>query len=81
MATLSEASKAMTAERESGSTIVWITMAEAAQRLQVDYRTMRRWIADGLIDARRFGPRLVRVNAASLDLAGDPLVWQEPMAS
>ena len=30
-------------------------------------RTIRRMIADGLIEAERFGPRLIRVNSTSLE--------------
>ena len=34
---------------------------------------MRRYIALGLVQAERLGPRLIRVNLTSLETAGRPL--------
>ena len=45
----------------------WGTVAEAATILSVSEKTIRRRIIDGTIDARRFGPRLIRVDLESLD--------------
>ena len=53
----------------------WVTIAEAADALSVSIKTIRRRIADGSLDARRIGPRLIRVNLASLELVGEPVAW------
>ncbi|WP_084003382.1 excisionase family DNA-binding protein [Agromyces aureus] len=53
---------------------MWITIQEAATRRDVSTRTIRRMISAGLIEAERFGPRLIRVNAVSLEHAGRSLV-------
>ena len=43
-----------------------IGLQEAADRCGVHYRTIRRWVADGRLDAVRVGPRLLKVDAAEL---------------
>mgnify|MGYP000085349382 CR=1 FL=1 len=53
----------------------WITMKEAALRFGVCERTIRRWIADGYIRARRFGPRLIRVDANSIVEGSESVIW------
>jgi excisionase family DNA binding protein len=47
--------------------LVLLDRAEAAERLHVSERTVRRYGKDGLLDERRIGPRLVRVTEASVD--------------
>jgi excisionase family DNA binding protein len=47
--------------------VQYITIKDAAAKVGVHPRTVRRWIEDGLIDAYRVGPRVVRIDAASLD--------------
>jgi excisionase family DNA binding protein len=44
----------------------WGTIQQAAERYQVSPQTIRRYITHGLIEAERFGPRLIRVNLASI---------------
>lgn len=44
----------------------WFTIEQAANRLQMSTRTVRRRITDGSLPAQRLGPRLIRVNAQSL---------------
>ncbi|MEO7980341.1 MAG: helix-turn-helix domain-containing protein [Sporichthyaceae bacterium] len=44
-----------------------IPLAEAAASRGVSTRTVRRWIAAGLLPAYRVGPRLVRINPEDLD--------------
>ncbi|TFB92880.1 DNA-binding protein [Cryobacterium sp. HLT2-28] len=51
----------------------WGTIREAATRRAVSTKTIRRYIARGLVQAERFGPRLIRVNLASLDAVGHSL--------
>lgn len=52
---------------------VELTIAEAAMRLGVDPKTIRRWISSGTLAARRVGPRLIRIRVADLDAIGTPL--------
>lgn len=50
-----------------------ISLNDAADRLGVNYRTIRRWIAAGRIDAVRVGPRLLKIDAAQLDRVMSPV--------
>lgn len=50
-----------------------ISLAEAAERLGLSERTVRRYIADGTITAYRLGRRSVRVDPQSLDNMFHPL--------
>ena len=49
------------------------TVQEAADYLKVSTKTIRRYISQGLVEAERVGPRLIRVNLASLDNLGRSL--------
>lgn len=53
------------------------TIAQAAEHANVSTKTIRRWISQGLVEAERVGPRLIRVNLASLDRLGTPLQYVE----
>ena len=44
----------------------WGTIQQAADRYQVSTKTIRRYITQGIIEAERFGPRLIRVNLSSI---------------
>lgn len=44
----------------------WITVHDAAERIKASDDTIRRMIAREEIIAKRFGPRLIRIDAASL---------------
>jgi hypothetical protein len=55
--------------------IEWISMKEAGLRWGVHYQTVRGWVSAGLIDGRRFGPKLIRVDAASFERMGTALAW------
>ncbi len=57
------------------SPVQWGTIKDAAARRQISTKTVRRYIAQGLIQAERFGPRLIRVNLTSLDTLGKPLQY------
>nr|WP_069403191.1 helix-turn-helix domain-containing protein [Mycolicibacterium holsaticum] len=50
-----------------------ITIQAAAEMLAVDPRTIRRWIAQGRLKARRVGPKLIRVELASVEAMGQPV--------
>jgi len=43
-----------------------ISLTQAAESLDVNPRTIRRWIAAGRLPAYRVGPRLVKVDPADL---------------
>lgn len=43
-----------------------ISMQDAAEQCGVDYRTVRRWVSQGQLNAVRVGPRLIRINANDL---------------
>lgn len=53
----------------------WGTIAEAAEWIGVNPRTIRRMISRGELEARRIGPRLIRVRMDKLDSLGQPLAW------
>jgi excisionase family DNA binding protein len=42
-------------------------LQEAADYCDVDYRTIRRWLAAGHLNAYRVGPKLIKVDVAELD--------------
>jgi len=44
----------------------WLTIGQVAERLTVDPRTVRRWIAAGKLAAGRAGPRIVRIRSRDL---------------
>lgn len=50
-----------------------LTIDEAAERVAVSVGTIRRWIADGVLPARRIGPRVIRIAADDLDKIGEPV--------
>lgn len=56
----------------------WVTMDDAAAEISVSRKTIRRMITRGEIEAKRFGPRLVRVNISSLIRSGRDLQWRDP---
>jgi excisionase family DNA binding protein len=53
----------------------WGTQQEAADIKSLSLKTIRRYISQGLIEAERVGPRLIRVNLNSLDNLGRPLQY------
>lgn len=50
-----------------------IGLQEAADRCGVCYRTIRRWIANGDLDAVRVGRKLLKVDAAAVDALKQPV--------
>ena len=75
MVSVSHARRALTEEANRNPGVEWIFIKEAATRLCVHHQTIRDWIREGRIDARRFGPKLIRIDAASLDAMGEPITW------
>lgn len=45
----------------------WITQAQAAERLNVTGRTVRRMIAEGDLPAYRLGSRMLRIDERDVD--------------
>ncbi|MGP4058501.1 helix-turn-helix domain-containing protein [Mycobacterium sp. 4D054] len=50
-----------------------VSIQHAADHLGVDPRTVRRYIAQGRLKARRIGPRLIRIERGSLENLGRPV--------
>jgi excisionase family DNA binding protein len=50
-----------------------IGLKQAGERYSVHYRTVRRWIAAGRLNAVRVGPRLLKVAVADLDKLKSPV--------
>jgi hypothetical protein len=59
--------------RPEPSNRTWIPLAEAADLIGVVPKTIRRWIADERVIARRFGPKLIRVELESLMNMGESM--------
>lgn len=53
----------------------WGTIQNAAERFQFSTKTIRRWITQNRIEAKRFGPRLIRVNLNSVESMGRSLQY------
>ena len=51
----------------------YITVAQTAEHIGVTERTVRRYIAEGRITGVRIGPKMIRVEAASLDRLAKPM--------
>ncbi|MGV0875435.1 helix-turn-helix domain-containing protein [Mycolicibacterium sp. XJ879] len=49
------------------------SIRQAANWLGVDQKTIRRYIASGLLKASRVGPRLIRIDRESLLKLGKPI--------
>lgn len=50
-----------------------VGLTEAADRLNVSYRTLRRWINEGRLNAVRVGPKLLKVSLEDLDKLHQPV--------
>jgi len=53
----------------------WGTIADASARFSLSVDTVRRMITRGEIEAKRFGPRLIRVNLTSIEASARPLQY------
>lgn len=50
-----------------------ITLAEAAESLTLDEKTIRRYISSGMLTGYRIGPRVIRVDAAEVEALARPI--------
>ncbi len=57
-----------------------ISLTEAADRLDVSTRTLRRYIAAGRLTGYRVGPRLIKIDPAELDQVPTAVVHREHIA-
>ncbi len=55
------------------SNVGWVPIDEASEYFSLHRDTIRRMITRGEIEAKRFGPKLIRVNLASIERAAKPL--------
>jgi excisionase family DNA binding protein len=56
---------------------VWPTCQQVAEARQTSVRTIYRRVADGTLEARRIGPRLIRINPESVASWGAPAAERE----
>ncbi len=45
----------------------YMTPKEVATELEVSSATITRWVRDGVIPAKRFGPRVIKISRAEVD--------------
>lgn len=53
----------------------WVTLSHAADHFDVSTDTIRRMISRGEVEARRFGPRLIRIRISDVVAAARPLSY------
>ena len=58
-----------------------ITFDDASGRLALDPKTIRRYVAQGLLTGYRVGPRALRLDAAEVDALAQPIPTSAGMAS
>jgi len=54
----------------------YLTIQEVAQLYAVSERTVRNWIREGKLEARRIGGRVIRIESRSLDTLNEPVQFQ-----
>ena len=54
----------------------YLTIQEVAQLYAVSERTVRNWIYEGKLEARRVGGRVIRIESRSLDSLTEPVQFQ-----
>lgn len=54
----------------------FLSVQEASDELGVSTKTVRRWISEGRLTARRAGPRLIRIANSDLDKMMSPVGGQ-----
>jgi excisionase family DNA binding protein len=59
--------------KERSNVLDLVTIEFAAEYLHVSTRTVRNYIADGLIEAKHIGPRMIRIDYEILRTFGRPI--------
>ena len=54
----------------------YLTIQEVAALYAVSERTVRNWVAEGKLDARRIGGRIIRIEARSLEALSEPVNYR-----
>lgn len=54
----------------------YLTIQEVAALYAVSEKTVRNWISEGKLEARRIGGRIIRIESRSLDLLSEPVQYQ-----
>lgn len=59
----------------------WRSISDTAADVGVSPKTVRRWITEQRIEARRFGPKLIRVDMNSVIAMAVPVIPPRPDAA
>ena len=54
----------------------YLTIQEVAELYAVSEKTVRNWISEGKLEARRIGGRLIRIESRSLDFLSEPVHYR-----
>lgn len=54
----------------------YLTVTEVAELYGVSEKTVRNWISEGKLEARRIGPRIIRIEAGSLHMLSEPVQYR-----
>lgn len=54
----------------------YLTIQEVAALYAVSERTVRNWVAEGKLDARRIGGRIIRIESRSLETLSEPVNYR-----
>ncbi len=54
----------------------YLTIQEVAAIYAVSEKTVRNWITEGKLEARRIGGRLIRIESSSLKLLSEPVNYR-----
>lgn len=52
---------------------LYVSPDDAGEMIGASGRTIRRWIAEGRLEAKRFGPRLIRVKVSDVEALGSDI--------
>jgi excisionase family DNA binding protein len=54
----------------------YLTIQEVAALYAVSEKTVRNWISEGKLEARRIGGRIIRIESRSLDFLSEPVHYR-----
>ncbi len=54
----------------------YLTIQEVAALYAVSEKTVRNWISEGKLEARRIGGRIIRIESRSLEFLSEPVQYQ-----